>query len=448
MKIRNPALKSAAFAGMLAAASVIGSAALSTPAFAQQEQRQPPPTRSSDTLSDRVYRVIAQIQEMMSPEDPNRAPNLEGAKRELDTLNQRYDSLNDFEKSTLLNFYTNYYLAIEDMNSALATFERILTIENLRQDQRLRALFAMGQLYAAEERYREAITTLTQWRALSETENETVFLYLSTAHYNLEQFREAIPHLLSHMDMLREGGREIRKNIYGLLQAMYLEVEDYDNALAVTRTIVALFDEPTDWRNLAAIYGSIDQESNQVRTMELSYQKGYFASEQEYLMLAQSLAGSDAPYRGLKILEDGIAKGHVEETSQNLRRLTQMYIMASEFQAAVTPARRLTEIANDGESWDYLGYIYLMNRDYAGAAQALSTALQRGGMDNVGEVQLSLARALVELGRYDEALVAARRAMDLNTNNARQFLTYVENTKRVSEALERQKQESIEFYRS
>lgn len=423
MKIRNPALKSAVFAGMLAAASVIGTAALSTPAFAQQEQRQPPPTRSSDTLSDRVYRAIAQIQEMMTPEDPNRAPNLEGAKRELDTLNQRYDSLNDFEKSTLLNFYTNYYLAIEDMDSALATFERILTIENLRQDQRLRALFSLGQLYAAEERYRESIETLTLWRSMSETENENVFLILATAHYNLEQFREAIPYLINHMDMLREGGREIRKNIYGLLQAMYLEIEDYSSALEVTRTIVALFDEPTDWRNLAAIYGSIDQENNQVRTMELSYQKGYFASEQEYLMLAQSLAGSDAPYRGLKILEDGIAKGHVEETSQNLRRLTQMYIMASEYEAAVVPARRLTEVANDGESWDYLGYIYLMNRDYANAADALNTALQRGGIDNAGEVQLSLARALVELNRFDEALTAARRALDLNTNNARQFVT-------------------------
>jgi tetratricopeptide (TPR) repeat protein len=448
MKIRNPALKSLAVAGMLAAASVIGAAAISTPAFAQQEQRQPPPTRSSDTLSDRVYRTIAQIQEMMTPEDPNRAPNLEGAKRELDTLNQRYDTLNDFEKSTLLNFYSNYYLAVEDMNSALATFERILTIENLRQDQRLRALFTLGQLYASEERYRESIETLGQWRAMSETENENVFLILATAHYNLEQHREAIPHLISHMNMLREGGREIRKNIYGLLQVMYLEIEDFPNALDVTRTIVALFDEPADWRNLAAIYGTIDDEPNRVRTLDLAYQKGYFSMEAEYLNLAQSLAGLDAPIRGIKIMEEGIAKGHVEETAQNIRRLTQMYIMASEYQAAVTPARRLTQVANDGESWDYLGYIFLMNRDYAGAADALNTALQRGGIDNVGEVQLSLARALVELGRYDEAAAAARRAMDLNTNNARQFLTFVENTKRVRETLEQRKQESIEYYRS
>jgi tetratricopeptide (TPR) repeat protein len=448
MKIRNPALKSLAVAGMLAAASVIGTAAMSTPAFAQQEQRQPPPTRSSDTLSDRVYRTIAQIQEMMTPEDPNRAPNLEGAKRELDTLNQRYDTLNDFEKSTLLNFYSNYYLAVEDMSSALATFERILTIENLRQDQRLRALFTLGQLYAVEERYREAIEYLTLWRSMSETENENVFLMLANAHYNLEQHREAIPYLISHMDMLREGGREIRKNIYSFLQMMYLEIEDYPNALDVTRTIVALFNEPVDWRQLAAIYGTIDDDANRVRTLDLAYQKGYFSSEAEYLNLAQSLAGLDAPIRGIKILEDGLNKGHVEENAQNLRRLTQMYMIASEFNAAVTPARRLTQVANDGESWDYLGYIYLMNRDYAGAAEALTTALQRGGIDNAGEVQLSLARALVELDRFDEAAAAARRAMDLNANNARQFLTFVENTKRVREALEQRKQESIEYYRS
>lgn len=446
-------LKSIVMAGMLAASAVILQATVATPVHAQQsgnnsEQRQPPPTRTSDTLSDRVYRAIAEIQEMMTPEDPTDQPDLAGAKRALDSLNERYDSMNDFEKSTMLNFYTNYYLASDDIPNAMATFERILRIENLREDARLRALLSLGQLYASEERYDEAITTLGQWRDLSVDENATVFQILALAYYNKQDFPQAVPFLISYMDMLRAEGREIGKNIYGLLNLMYIEMEDYDNAHDITKTMVGLFDEASDWRNLYAIYGFLDDDAKRIQTMELAYVKGHFANESEYLNLAQSLAGQDAPYRGIKVLEAGIEEGVVEENEANLRRLTQMYIMASEFEAAVEPATRLTEVANDGESWDYLGYVHLMNRDYPSAVTAMQTALERGGLENQGEVQLSLARALVELDRFDEALTAAQRAQTLGTNNAAQFVTFVESSKNRHEALANQKAAAIDYYES
>lgn len=446
-------LKNVVLAGMLAASSVVLAATMAVapaPAYAQQEEgrRAPPPTRSSDTLSERVYRAINEIQGMLNPEDQNSEPDLAGAKRALDALNERYDSLNDFEKSTLLNFYTNYYLASDDMNNALATFERILQIENLREDARLRALMSVGQLYASEERYDDAIKVLNQWRELSAEENATVFQILALAYYNKQDFQSAIPLLISHMDMLRAEGREIPKNIYGLLNVMYIELEDYQNAHDVTKTMVGLFGEASDWRNLAAIYGFLDDDAKRVQTLELSYMQGNFSNEGEYLNLAQSLAAMDAPWRGIKILEDGIQKGTVEENDANLRRLTQMYIMASEFEKALAPAKRLTELANNGEAWDYLGYVYLMNRDFKNAADAMETALQRGGLDNQGEVHLSLARALVELQRFDEALTQAQRAETLGTNGAGQFVTFVRASRDRHAALEQRKQEAIEYYRS
>ena len=362
-------------------------------------------------------------------------------------MNERYDSLNNFEKSTLLNFYTNYYLAVDDIDNALLTFERILTIEELRPEARLRALRSLGQLYASEERFQEAITTLNTWRDLSETEDATIYLILATSHYNLENFEQAIPLLINHMDMVIAEGGELRKNIYGLLNLMYIEQEDYRNALDVTRTMIALFDEAPEYRNLAAIYGYLEEDAKRLQTLELTYVRGFMDSEAQFLNLAQSLAGIDAPYRGIKILEDGISQGIVEENEANLRRLTQMYIMASEFEGAVEPAERLTELANDGESWDYLGYIHLMNRDYEGAVEAMQTALERGGLENQGDVQLSLARALVELERFDEATTAARAAQNLGVDNAQQFLTYIENSKNRFETLQERKEQSIDYYR-
>ncbi|ALO46157.1 tetratricopeptide repeat protein [Pseudohongiella spirulinae] len=444
-------LRSVLMAAMVISASTAGQMMFSAPAYAQEEDdgpRQPPPTRRSDTLSDRVYRVIAEVQELMNPTEEGVEPDLEAAKEELDELNERYDSLNDFEKATMLNFYTNYYLGVDDITNALRIFEQILTIEGLRPEQRLRSLQSLGQLYASEERFEDAIRTLEEWRSLSETENATVFNVLALSHYNLQNYEAAITNLLAYMDMLRAEGREIARNIYSLLNVMYIEREDYANALEVTKTMVGLFDEGSDWRNLAAIYGFLDDDAKRIQTMELAYVKGYLQSEGEFMNLAQSLAGLDAPMRGIEILEDGMDQGIVEVTGDNLRRLTQMYIVASEFAAAVEPAERLVEIVDDAEAWDYLGYIHLMNRDYEGAVTAMQTALNKGGLENAGEVQLSLARALVELDRFDEALTAAQRARDLGTNNAGQFVSFVESSKARHEALQQRKQEAIEYYRS
>ena len=115
-----------AMAGVL-----VAGAAYSTASFAAEEDdgpRQPPATRSSDVLTERVFKAISEIQELMSPEDENDEPDYARAKEELDALNERYDRLNDFEKSTLLNFYTNYYLSTDQIDMALQTFERILQI--------------------------------------------------------------------------------------------------------------------------------------------------------------------------------------------------------------------------------------------------------------------------------------------------------------------------------
>ena len=121
---------------------LVAGTAYSVNTFAAEEQRAPPPTRSSDVLTERVFKAISEIQELMSPEDEGVEPDYERAKVQLDELNERYDRLNDFEKSTLLNFYTNYYLNTEQIDMALQTFEKILTIEELRVESRLRALIA------------------------------------------------------------------------------------------------------------------------------------------------------------------------------------------------------------------------------------------------------------------------------------------------------------------
>ena len=437
-------LSALTMAGLVACTAVSSSAAFA----ADEEARKPPPTRSSDVLTERVFNSVSEIQALMSPEEEGVEPDYEGAKVLLDELNERYDRLNDFEKSTLLNFYTNYYLSTDNVEMALQTFEKILTIENLRIEVRQRAMMALGQLYMGEERFEEAIEAYDRWREISEEEHENVFLGLANSYYNLAKYNEAIPYLIQHMEMLEAQVRPIARNIYGLLNLMYIELEDYTNAERITKQMVVLFDEPADWRNLSAIYGYLDNDKLRIETLSLTFAKGYMANASEYINLAQSLAGAEAPFKGAKVLEKGFQDGVVEENEENLQRLVQLYLLSSEYELALVPAMKAAELGETGASFDQLGYIYYMMHDYANSVDSIQKAIERGGLENLGDAQLFLARALVELDQFEAATVAARRAQELGESSADSFINYIENSKARFDNLKQRKADAIDFYQS
>lgn len=420
-------------------------------ALAGEEQRAPPPTRSSDVLSDRVFRAISEVQELMSPEDPEDEPDLARAKVLLDELYEsRYERMNDFEKSTVLNFYSNYYLSTDDIPAAIRNFEQMLEIEELREDVRLRALRALGQLNMAEENYEDSITFYNQWRDLSLEEDDTVFLGLANSYYSLERYAEAVPHMLSHMEMLADAGEEIERNKWGLLNVLYIEQEDYVNALQVTENMVVKFNDPADWRNLSAIYSFLDQDSNRIGSLRIRYLLGNMDSDAEYMNLGQSLAGEETPYSGAEVIKAGIDSGIVPEDVDNLKILVQMYQLAFEFDEAVEPAIKLAEMSESGDGYDTLGYIYYMLHDYEAAAEAFRNAIDKGSLENPADTNLFLARALVELDEYTAAEAAARLSADLGDESdaraARNYLNFINAQRNRYNAISQRKANAIDFY--
>lgn len=225
----------------------------------QTQSRPAPAARTAGTLGPRVMRAISEIQEYMQPEDSEVEADLVAAKELLDQLyNSRFERMNDFEKSTTLSFYTNYYLGTENYPEAIRSFEQILAIETLREDVHLRALRSLGQLYAAIEYWEDSIQSYQQWREVSQEEDEVVSRGLSYAHYQLEQFEEALPNWLNYMELVRSSGGELGRDDYAYLNGLYFTLEDFDSALELTKEMILLFNEPADWRNLRAIFAELD----------------------------------------------------------------------------------------------------------------------------------------------------------------------------------------------
>jgi lipopolysaccharide biosynthesis regulator YciM len=421
--------------------------------LAGEEQRAPPEARSAGTLSDQVMRAISSIQELMSPEDPDEPPNMEGAKRELDELyERRYDRMNDFEKSTILNFYTNYYLTIEDYPGALRIFEQILTIETLREDIRLRTLRSLGQIYAAEENWQGSIDNYVTWRALSFDEDQIVFRGLSYAHYQLEQYLEAEPYWLQYMEMALAADEQLGRDDYAYLNGIYFTVEDYAKALNVTKTMIMLFDDARDWLNLSAVYASVDDEERRIRSLNLAYLKGVVEDENRYLNLGQSMAGIEIAHSGSKIIEKGLESDIIEGNKDNIATITQMLMISSEFKKALPYAERLAELDETGDGFDTLGYIQYVLTDYEAAAEAFKAAVDKGNLTDKPAALLFLARALLELDEFDAAEQAAKDSAEAGDRRAQEsasnYINFITATRSRTNLIATRKAEAIDFYES
>lgn len=420
-------------------------------ALAGEEQRAPPEARSAGTLGQQVLRAISSIQTHMSPEDPDDEPNMAAAKEELDELyERRYERMNDFEKSTTLSFYTNYYLTNEDYVNALRIFEEILTIETLREDQRLRTLRSLGQLYAAEENWQGSIDNYVTWRELSLEEDPIVYRGLSYAHYQMEEFVEALPYWLQYMQYNLDAGEELERDDYTYLIGIYFTIEDYDKALELTKSMIVLFDDPTDWLNLSAVYASLDDEERRVRSLNMAYLRGHVEDENRHLNLGQSLAGMDVPLTGEKIIKAGLDANFVESTEENLTTLTQMYLIGSDYRNAIPSATQVAEMSDSGDGYDTLGYIYYVLNEYEEAAESFQLAVDKGDLSDRASTYLFLARSLLELDKFDEALAAARVSGDAgderDQKSASDYIRFVEGTQSRFNLLATRRADAIDFY--
>lgn len=419
----------------------------------EDDQRAPPEARTSGTLSQQVMRAITEIQELMSPEDPEAEPNFTEAKIALDDLRERrFDRMNDFEKSTLLSFYTNYYLGIEDYPGAIGIFEETLMIEELRADVRLRTLRSLGQLYAAEEDWPNSIKNYQAWRELSEVEDVIVYKGLSYAYYQQELYAEALPFWLDYMNLTMVEGDELERDDYAYLNGIYFVLEDFESALDLTKTMIVKYNDSTDWLNLNAVYASLDMEERRVQALNLAYINGYVDDEARYLNLGQSLAGMDIPLTGSKIIEAGLERDIIEPNEDNLKIASQMHLIASTYADALPSALQVAEISDSGDAWDSVGYIHYVMHNYDDAVEAFQAAIDKGNLSNRSDTLIFLARALMELDEFDAARSAARQAADAGDSDdresANQYLAFIDSSEQRYNIIAQRKEEAIDFYES
>lgn len=373
----------------------------------QEEKSQQ--TRLVESLSEKVHRLLSKAQEAMEAEDYAAAEGLLGEITEL-------RNLSPYELAHANRFYGFIHLAREDYDAAIQAFRRIVeangpdVIAGIYDE----TIWTLAQLYMQVENYAEAVNYARQWLDSQENPAPRQQVILAMAHYQLGQWREALDVLTLAIDNAQAAGVPVEENWWRYVVAVHWELEQFPEALDVTRILLAQWPRKSHWNQLQGLYGIVEDEPRQLAAFWCMYDQGLLKTNSELVGMAQLFMLAENPYKAAVILEEGLNDGSIEKEAVNYRVQAQAWQFAREDRKALAPLRKAAELEEDAKERGVL-YLRLAEAhnalsEHGQCAGAARQALRTGELKSEGRAYMLLGQCLLEQEEFDEAGEAFSRA--------------------------------------
>ncbi len=426
---------------LLLVALILGLSA--SPVAAQQQsgesEESQQETRRTGSISEKVYRKLAEAQELADAE------NYAAAKAVLDEVKAN-PTLSPYETAQLYNFYGFVYYAQDRFQDSIRAYETVIRQPDIPPGLRDQTLYTLAQLHFTTENWTKAIDLVKQWMAAAENPGPEPYILLGSAYYQTENYQAMVEPIRKAMEIARARDIDVKEQWWLLLRVAYYELDDYDEVKDILEVLVVNWPKKEYWTQLSAMYGELDNERGQLAAYLAAYDQGLLVRSNELVQMSQLLLQADVPYKAARVLEKGLEDGVVEKSSDNYRLLAQSWQLAAEDKKAIPALKTAAGLSSDGDLDHRLAQSYLNLSQYDSCIDAARDALRKGGLRRVDSANIVLGMCLFELDRYEEAKKAFRTAAkdDRSKTTANQWLQFINS----EQERERQLQESLKQVRS
>lgn len=411
------------FAGLVGVA-LLAPAGLAQAQEGEEEEQQ---TRRSEAMSERVHRRFSRAQEALELEDYATA---EALLQEITELR----GLTPYERAQTNNFYGFIHIEKEDYPSAIRSFLAVIEIGGPGEipeglyNQTIRTL---SQLYMQVENYPQAVVFARRWIESQASPVPKDYMLLAMAYFQMEDWRNALENVQIAIERATQTGMGVEENWWRYLLAAHWELEEFPEALEVSKTLLTNWPKKQYWMQLQGLYSIVEDEANQFAAFWSCYDQGLLDRSNELVTMAQLFMLAEVPYKAAVVLQEGLDSGEIEETAVNYRYLAQAWQLAREDRKALDPLRKAAESEEDvedkGDLYMRLAETYNALGDYDDCASAARQALRAGELKSEGRAYMLLGQCLFEQEQFDEAGDAfTRAARDSDTRRtATQWQNYL-----------------------
>ncbi len=351
----------------------------------------------SKALDEPTWNRLNRIYEYVGNEE------YEAARNDLLALQKRSRG-NNYLDAIIYQALAQVQWALEDFDSALTSFERAVELDALPNDTHFSLMYQIAQLYYMKERYRDALDRLEIWFCKAPPERIKPDAYVLKASINaqIKEWNEVISAINTAIGMTDEP----QENWFSLKLAAYYELEDYPAAAATLEEIITHWPNKKQyWSQLSNIWFKLERDDKALAVFALAHRNNLLNTQGDYLYLSNLYSFRDVPFKAAETLQEGIEKGLVEPTEKHWTVVADSWYAAEELEEALHAFEQAGKVADDGDIDLRRGYILVDLERWEAARDALTTALQKGGLNErkTGEAHLMLGMSEFNLGNWEGA---------------------------------------------
>ena len=305
--------------------------------------------------------------------------------------------------------------ARENYDQALRGFEQAVAMDALPDATHFSLMYQIAQLYYMKERYNDALESLDVWfcKAPPEKIKASAHILKASIYAAKEDWKNVIPSVSTAIELSDEP----KESWYLLKLASHFELDDKIAARDTLKVIINYWpDKKVYWLQLSNIYFQLKNDDDALSVVGLAYRKNLLDKQTDYLYISNLYSFREVPFKAAEVLEDGIDKGVVEPSEKHWTMIADAWYASEEMENALAAYEKAGTAALDGEIDLRRGYILIDMERWENAKEALTKAIDKGGLNErkTGEAHLMVGMAEFNMENYDDASAALGKGQPLS----------------------------------
>ena len=419
----------AAFTSSLVVPSVVSLLPGVTLATAYAEDQK---TKRVPALREKVYSQLARAQKLADDGDAK------AGLAALDSIQERSSSMNSYEIAMMHNFYGFIYYNENDLDKAIASFEKVVNEDAIPETLRLSTTFSLAQLAMANSDYEKVIKYLAQWDVINDKpKTDAYYVLKSQAYYQLKDYQKGIENINLAIAEADSKGEMPKENWLILQRAMYYSLNQSDKVVEVLERLVKLYNKPEYWVQLGGMYGETGAEKKQLAILEAAYQQGFMKSKSDLRQLSQVYLYNGLAFKAANVMSKAMQDGVAEKSAKNYAFVAEAMVQAKEGEKSLAYFAKAAGLVSHGQYEQRIAEVSINLEKYEEAADAARKALDKGGLEFESNVYVALGMAQYNLQNFDASILAFEQAEKHKKSQrlAEQWIKYVKREKVHAETL-------------
>ncbi|MCP4046490.1 MAG: tetratricopeptide repeat protein [Gammaproteobacteria bacterium] len=316
-----------------------------------------------------------------------------------------------YQKAVIAQAIAQVEWARSNYDQALNYFEQAVALDSLPDLTHFSLMYQIAQLYYMQDRYDDALDKLELWMCRVPEEKVTDIAYVLKA--SLHAAKEDWKNVLIAIDQAISRSDDPKEPWYQMKLAAHFELEQFPKAAQTLETMIQKWpDKKAYWIQLSQIYYKLKQSDEALSILALAYRRDMLDKQADLMYLSSLYSNADVPFKAAEVLQKGIEDEIVEVTKRNWTIIADAWYASEEMEKSLFAYEKAGQISEDGEIDLRRAYILVDMERWDEAAQAVNSALEKGGFSDrkTGDAYVLQGMSEFNLGNYSKASTAWGRA--------------------------------------